>query len=171
MLSLPNVATEAALVAARRAEPLLQTAGRSWERLDVNEQIAGLQSEPEAKAAALMAAAQLATELGENGRAIVSLEARLEIGDDADALDAIIVLLEREQHWPELIGCLGRRAVSDRTDALRRQDLVRIARASSRTSSTTHSASILAWRHVDERFGETDESADALASLLAGVAR
>ncbi len=170
VLSLPSVATEAALAAARRVEPLLEAAGRSWERLDVNEQIASLQSEPEAKAVALMAAARLATELGENERAIVSLEARLELGQDADALDAIILLLEREAHWRELIGCLGRRAQEGRTDALRRQDLVRIARIHQDELHDTDLA-ILAWRHVDESFGETDESTDALASLLGGAER
>jgi tetratricopeptide (TPR) repeat protein len=170
VLALPNVATEAALVAARRVEPLLEAAGRSWERLDVNEQIAALQIEPEAKASALNAAAQLATLLGENARAITSLEARLLIGDDPDALDALIDLLERDRRWPTLIGALERRARSDRADAQKRRDLVRTARIEQDEQNDTDAA-ILSWKQVEEQFGQSDEGTDALISLLGGAAR
>jgi tetratricopeptide (TPR) repeat protein len=165
ILALPNVATDAALVAARRVEPLLEAAGRSWERLDVNEQIATLQSDPGARATALTAAARLASELGENTRAIASLEARLTLGDDDDALDTLIDLLEREKQWDALIGALERRARSDRTDAERRRDLVRIARIEQDEKKDTDAA-IFAWRQVQEDFGESDEGTDALVSLL-----
>jgi tetratricopeptide (TPR) repeat protein len=170
VLALPNVAAEAALVAARRVEPLLEAAGRSWERLDVNEQIAGLQTDPGAKTVALAAAARLATELGENGRAIVSLEARLDIGEDADALDALIDLLEREKRWPRLIEALGRRARSDRNDAQKRMDLVRIARIEQDEQHDTEAA-ISAWSHVEGEFGQSDEGTDALVVLFAGAER
>jgi golgin subfamily B member 1 len=170
ILALPGVATDAALVAARRVEPLLEAAGRSWERLDVNEQIAKLQSDPDAKASALSAAARLAGELGENARAIASLDARLGLGDDADALDTLIDLLEREHRWDAILGALERRARSDRTDAQKRRDLVRIARIEQDEQKVTDAA-IFAWRRVEDEFGESDEGTDALVSLLGGVER
>jgi golgin subfamily B member 1 len=170
VLALPNIATDAALVAARRVEPLLEAAGRSWERLDVNEQIAALQSDPDAKAAALTLAAGLATLLGENARAISSWEARLGIGEDADALDALIALLEREKRWPTLIDALGRRAREPRSDPQKRADLVRIARIEQDEQRNTEAA-ISAWSLVEEQFGQSDEGADALVSLLEGALR
>jgi tetratricopeptide (TPR) repeat protein len=170
VLRIPGVAPEAALVAARRVEPLLGAADRARERLDVNEQIANLETDPESKAAVLTAAARLATELGEKTRAIASWDARLALGEDPDALDGLIDLLEQEKRWPELIAALERRVRSDRTGDVRRGDLVRIARIVQEELGGVDAA-IQAWSRVDDEFGETDESTDALASLFAQAAR
>jgi tetratricopeptide (TPR) repeat protein len=170
VLAIPGVAPESALAAARRVEPLLGPADRPRERLDVNEQIAELEGDPEAKAAALTTAARLATDLGETSRAIASWEARLAIGDDPVALDGVIDLLEREKRWQDLIGALERRVRSGRTDGSRRQDLVRVARIV-QDELGDGDAAILAWDRVNEQFGETDETTDALASLFARTER
>ncbi len=170
ILRIPGVAPESALVAARRAEPLLGPLDRTREQLDVNEHIARLESDPEAKAIALSAAARLATDLGETARAIASWGARLAIGDDPVALDAVIDLLEQEKRWQELVVALERRVRSGRPEASQRQDLVRVARIFHEELGDA-GAAIPIWGQLNEQFGETDESTDALASLFARAGR
>jgi len=167
VLALAGVAKTAALAAARRAEPLLEAAGRSWERLDVLERIAELEPDVPARIAARTAAAVLATELGENVRAIAAWEARLEVDREhgAVALDGLVPLLEREKRWPRLIEVLDRRASTERSALERRADRVQIARIQSTELAAVPEA-IAAWHAVEQEFGESDESMDALASLL-----
>jgi tetratricopeptide (TPR) repeat protein len=170
VLGLPNVAKELALAAARRVDPLLEAADRARARLDVNEQIALLETDPEAKAEAFIAAARLAAELGENARAIASLEARLRMADDPDALDALVDLLHREGRWRDLVGVLEKRARSGPTDEEKRRDLVRIAHIE-RDELRNADAAISAWRQVGVQFGQTNEGTNALTSLLEGTER
>ncbi len=165
VLALPDAVPEAALEAARRAEPLLEAAGRSWERLDVLERIAELMTEPDARAAAWRTAALLATELGENGRAIVAWEARLREGEDAEALDGLAYLLDKERRWERLIEVLTQRAATERSEDERRADRVRIARLYENELDAVDKA-IDSWTYIEKHFGESDESLDALAVLL-----
>lgn len=155
----------AALEACRRLDPLLASAARSEERLDVLERLALLEPDPEARFAVLSNAAKLATTLGFADRAIRAWQACLEISPrDRAALDGLVQLYESTAAWPALIDVLRRRLDALDDNASQRADLVRVARIQARELSESGDA-IETWRAVEERFGATDESEEALRHL------
>jgi tetratricopeptide (TPR) repeat protein len=154
------------LTACRRVEPLLEKAGRKRERLDVLERLALIEPEADTRRNVLGTAARLATELGENDRAVWAWEGRLK-GDpkDPDALNGLVGILEREKRWRPLIEALRARASADVPGADKRTDRVRVATILSEKLQETDEA-IASWREVEAEFGDSEESTRALALLL-----
>jgi tetratricopeptide (TPR) repeat protein len=152
------------LAAARRLEPLLERANRAWDLLDVLERLAALEASP-ARARAWTLAARLATSLGDHTRAITAWESRLAEDGDAEALDSLIALLERESRWDDLLVALAKRAEMPRSRDERRADRVRIARVQQEKKQNLDAA-VQAWTATEAEFGASDESTDALCELL-----
>ena len=158
------------LDAARKVEPLLERAGRSWDLLEVLERLAALEDSLVGRTRAWTLAARLATTLGDHARAIAAWEARLREESDADALDALIDLLERTERWRDLLVALERRAGRDRPTAERRADRARIAQIQQDRIGDLEAAAA-AWKATEDEFGATDESTDALSMLLEKTGR
>ena len=171
VLALPSAAAGTHLAAARRVEPLLRSAGRTRERLDVLERLANLEDGANARAWALGEAAALASDLGEEGRAIAAWERRLaERADDAEALDGLVALLEREERWEALVDALRRRAASGVPTDGGRADRVRVARIASDKLGDQDGA-IDEWRSIEADFGPSDDGTHALVRLLRATAQ
>ncbi|MCA9584173.1 MAG: tetratricopeptide repeat protein [Myxococcales bacterium] len=171
VLRTPGIADDALLAACRQLEPLLDTAGRRSERLDVLERLAILEQNGEERAEVLRIAALLATDLEEDERAVWAWEGRLEtLPEDPDALDGLVALFEKARKWRPLIGVLARRAKLPRSDEARRSDRVRAAVVLSQELQETEEA-IAGWRGVEEEFGESDEGIRALSSLYRSAGR
>ena len=158
------------LEAARKVEPLLERAHRAWDLLDVLERLATLEEAPAARARAWTLAARLATSLGNHARAIAAWNARLKEDDDSEALDSLIVLLESESRWPELLMALRRRVAASGAKDSRQVDRVRIARVL-QDRLLDLEAAITEWTATEAEFAPTDESTDALCGLLETTAR
>ena len=154
-----------ALAAGRKVKPLLEQANRAWELLEVLERLAVLEDSSRARAEAWTLAARTATTLGDSARAILAWEARLKEEPSAEALDALIDLLERAERWKELLKALERRSLEPRSRAERRADSVRIARVQHERLGDLEAAAT-AWAATEAEFGATDESTDALSDLL-----
>ena len=171
VLAMSGVAPPQVLSAARRLEPLLDAARRPRERLTVLERIATLEPDVATRRATLGAAARLATELDERERAILAWEARLtEDGEDVEALDGLVDLLERARRYPELCHVLDKRARAPLAIEKKRADRVRIASLYAVEIGDADLA-IRSWREVEREFGESDESTRALAMLLRATSR
>jgi len=153
------------LDAARKVEPLLERASRAWDLLDVLESIGKLEETTSARARAWTLAARLATSLADNARAIAAWEARLEASSDAEALDALIDLLDREARWRDLLSALARRASTPGSPEARQADRARIARVHQDRLGDLDAA-IEAWTATEREFGATDETTDALCTLF-----
>ncbi len=153
------------LEAARKVEPLLERANRAWDLLDVLERLAALEAAPAARARAWTLAARLATSLGDHARGIAAWDARLKEEPDPEALDSLIVLLERESRWTDLLAALGRRADAPRSPDERQADRVRMARIYQDHLGNLDAA-VAEWATTEREFGPTDESTDALCVLL-----
>ncbi len=166
VLGIGDAAPETHLAAARRVEPLLRSTGRGRERLDVLERLATLTDATDERAWAYGEVATLASELGETDRAVTAWESRLaENAADAEALDGLVTLLEREERWEPLAVALRRRADAGENDADRRADRVRIARLRADRLSDFDGA-IEEWRSIDRDFGPSDDSTHSLVRLL-----
>ena len=171
VLGAPDVGADVQLAASRRLDPLLETAQRPRERLNVLERISELEHDDGLRRRALGAAAHLAAELGEHERSIAAWEACLSIdAADTEALDGLVRLLEQGKRWQPLVDALLRRAKSARTTEKRRADRVQIAHIYNDELDDS-SAAIGAWHAIEEEFGPDDESTDALASMLRGAER
>ena len=146
--------------------PLLETAGRNEERLGVLERIAAVEKAPEARRQALGRAAHLALQLGQPGQSIELWE-RVLAGDEGDieALDGLVDLLDREGKHARLVEVLTIRARVATGDEKRRADRVRTAKLLGETLERLPEA-IDAWHAIERDFGEADDSALALATLL-----
>lgn len=169
-LASARASDEERLGVARRLEGLYEHLGRAAERLDVLDRLAALE-EGEAKSAALARAASLAASLGDVDRALAAWETRLSSNaTDAEAIDAVVDLLQRAERFPALANALRRRIQTTDDPSRRRADLVRIASLEERELGDVRAA-IVSWRGIDEAFGPSAESVDALGRLLASEAR
>jgi len=162
---------EVRLDVARRLEGLYERLGRGEERLNVLEALADLEEDSSARREALARAASLAGARGEIDRALAAWERRIkDDADDAEALDAIVELLHRASRWPELVKALRRRIDGSSDPARRRADLVRIAELMERELSDVDGA-IATLRTIEDTFGATFETVDALGRLLTTAKR
>jgi tetratricopeptide (TPR) repeat protein len=159
-----------ALRVARILSGLLESTGRSAERLVVLERLCKLEDGGE-RVIALGEAARLAETLGETERALTCWRGRLQIdSDDPEALAAVIRLDERLGRWPELVGVLRQRAGGPVAPHQRRADLRRVAAIQAEQLNDAASA-ITTWVAIQREFGEDGETVENLASLLVRVTR
>lgn len=172
ILGISPIADAALLEACRHVEPLLEQEGRRNDRLDVLERLAILEEEAEVRWKVLGDAARLATELGEDDRAIWAWEGRLETAtEDAEALDGLVVLFEKAERWKPLIDVLQRRAtLSGRTPEQQRADRVRVATISSEKLDAVEDA-ITAWTEIEKAFGDSEDGTRALSALYRSTRR
>lgn len=161
---------ELALRVARVLSDLLEESGRLSERLDVLERLGGLETGAP-RALALGEAARLAATLGDPERALKDWRARLALdADDAEALAATVDLLGGLARWDELVEILRQRAMGPVAEHQRRADLRRIAEIQAERLGDLAGA-ITTWQEIVRSFGESDETVESLASLLAKVTR
>lgn len=171
ILATAQAGSEAKLAACRKVEPLLETAGRKSDRLDVLERLALLEERQEERFRVLGAVARLATELHENPRAIWAWEGRLETAPhDREALDGLVVQFEEAQRWQPLIDVLTKRDKLDRPAHEQRADRIRIATLFSEKLEAPEEA-ITAWVDVEATFGHEAEGTRALAALYRATRR
>lgn len=166
VLDEPQAGASAHLEALRRIGDLYEAAEQKEEQLDALERQAKLEKEPQVRMAVLGRAARLADELGQTSRALDLWWDRIEKNrGDVEALDAAVGILEREESWESLIGALRQRAAAPVPELQRRVDLVRIARAQEERLEDLTGA-ITSWLEVQEQFGKSSETIDALANLF-----
>jgi tetratricopeptide (TPR) repeat protein len=171
VLAARRVPDEDVLLAARRLDPLLESAGRAEERLEVLERIASVERDEGARREAIGRAAVLAAGLGQDERAIGLWERRLSADErDAEALDGLVDLLDRTGKSARLAEVLALRADAAPADDRRRADRVRLAKLLGETLGRREEA-IDAWRGIERDFGEADDAALALAGLLRATER
>lgn len=160
-----------ALGAAHRLEPLLDTVGRTADRLEVVERIANLEPDADARRDALGRAAWLAVGLEQNARAIALWERRLAADErDGEALDGLVDLLEREGSRERLTQVLHLRASAATEPTARRADLVRAGTILGDELGRADEA-IEAWRAIEQEFGRAEDATNSLGSLLRATAR
>lgn len=160
-----------ALSAAHQLNELLAASGDIEARIDVLERLATLESAPVVRRAVLGEVGRLADELDQPDRALAAYEARREADDaDAEALDAIIDLLEKRARWEPLCEALRERAGSTSVHQQRRADLIRLARVQE-TNLDNIGAAIDTWLQVREEFGDEAETVGALDALMATAMR
>lgn len=166
VLSWRRVPDGEVLAAARRLDPLLESAGRSEERLDVLERIASVEGAAAARRETLARAATLASQLGQEERATALWERRLSEDEaDLEALDGLIDVLDRRGDAARLADVLALRARAAPSDDKRRADRVRRAKLLGETLDAPAKA-ITAWRDIARDFGDADDVSLALATLL-----
>ncbi|MDB4942278.1 MAG: Exonuclease SbcC [Labilithrix sp.] len=174
ILRISPVSDAALLAACQKVEPLLERIGRKTDRLDVLERLAILEEEADVRWKVLGEAARLATELGEDDRAVWAWEGRLEaVPDDPEALDGLVELFEKGERWRPLLDALTKRAALAGPQAAAdggRGDRVRVATLLSEKLEATEEA-IDAWRAIESTFGESDEGTRALSALLRSTKR
>ncbi len=160
-----------ARVAVRRLEPLLEAAGRDEERLAIIERAARVEETAEARRSALGRAARLAARRGQDARAIGLWEQCLDhAGDDMEALDGLVELLDRSAWHERLVEVLLQRATAAPEAERRRADRVRAAGLLG-DALDRPDAAISTWREIEREFGEADDAALALATLLRATRR
>jgi tetratricopeptide (TPR) repeat protein len=154
----------------RRLDGLLSGTELRAARLEVVERRATL--EPVDERRRLRAeAAVLADALGDADRALASWERVLaDDASDREAHQAVIAILEREQRWVPLIDALVRSADAPGAEDAARGDRVRAARVQEERLGA-HDAAVVAWRDIEARFGQSEETIDALAVLLGTASR
>jgi Tfp pilus assembly protein PilF len=166
VLAAEKLSDDDLLAAGRRLDPLLESAGREEERLDVLARIASAEPNADARRETLGRAARLASQLGQDERAIALWEKRVDLDErDADALDGLVALLERAARSERLAEVLELRARAATSDDGRRADRVRVAQLLGDVLGRPKDA-IDAWHAVERDFGEADDAALALAALL-----
>ena len=171
VLAARRVRDEDTLSAAVRLEPLLEAAGRDEERLDVVERIAEVAPDAAVQRQALGRAAQLASHLGQDERAVALWDKCAERDPrDLEALDGLVDLLDRAAKHARLAQVLGMRAEAAASPERRRADRVRAAKLLGETLDRPKD-SIAAWREIEAEFGPADDAALALATLLRATER
>lgn len=162
----PGCVGEARLLVARRLSALLEAQSREKERLDVLEELGRIEPDDDERTRILGQVAVLADELGETERSLAAWRARLGARpDDGVALDALVMTLEREERWTELVAALRQReGLASDADA-RRRDRVRIAELEAEPMADPRAA-VATWRSIERDFGASAETVDALAGLL-----
>ncbi|HVZ36086.1 MAG TPA: hypothetical protein VG963_26845, partial [Polyangiaceae bacterium] len=159
------------LFVARRLRQLLADAGDRPRLLGVLTRLAALEPNSRGQRQVLGEAAQLADELGDIDRSLELWQRCLEVSEgDLSALDARIVILERDERWEPLIDDLRRRAQATESAGPRRNDLVRVARIYETKLFRLESA-IEVWRDVEEQFGSNPQTVDALVDLCTAAGR
>ncbi len=171
VLALAEDDRDAALLAARELDELLDGAGRPAERCDVLERLAELETDPERRKAALGRAARVAHErLNDFDRATQNWRARLSDDDkDGEALDGLVASLEQAERWSELVSALTERAALGEVEA-RRRDRIAVARITADRIGDSALA-IELWQGIESELGADDETFDALSKLLAAEDR
>lgn len=171
VLSAEEADQATSLAAAHSLAELLSDTGEDAQRLDVLETLADLERASAVRKTILGEAAQLAQRLGQPDRAMQVWQRRLaENGEDLEARDALIELLEANERWEELVASLRRRAASGVLEQQRRADLVRAARLLEDRLEQIDAA-IDVWTEVREAFGDEAETLDALDQLMAASER
>ena len=166
VLSWKRVAETEVLAAGRRLDPLLESAGRGEERLDVLERIASVEEVAAARRDTLARAAKLASQLGQDERATALWERRVgEDEADLEAHDGLVDELDRRGDAARLAEVLALRASAASSDEKRRADRVRRAKLLGEALDEPAKA-IAAWREIGRDFGDADDVALALATLL-----
>lgn len=171
VLSDPRAGEEPRLHSARRLRHLLGEVGRDAELLPVLERLAELEPSARGQRHVLGEAAELADRQGDIDRSLALWQRCFEVSEgDVAALDARIEILERAERWEALIADLRRRAQLSEAPAARRSDLVRVARTYE-TRLFRIEAAIDVWSEVEQQFGSSAESVDALVDLCAAAGR
>lgn len=155
------------LEVARRLAILLDAAGpeRRQDLLGLREQLATLEVDASERRRALGAAARLAAELGDRERALTAWDRRLAADPaDLEALEAKSALLAELGRHADRARTLAARAALPLPAAVRRTDLVEIARIEEAELGDAPAA-IATWRGVADEFGETNDAVDALSRL------
>lgn len=167
-----DAATEESLTeAARRLVALLVEPDHARERLSVLERLAALEPDAAEQRRLLGEAAVLAEKTSGAEHALTLWRKRLDRdGKDAEALDAVVNLLEANERWEDLVAALEQRHDASSDPEARRADLVRIADVH-RTRLDNLPAAIDAWRRIEKEFGATPETMDSLADLSAAAQR
>ena len=156
---------ESHLVAARALLPVLAEARDLPAQLGVLERLASLEDTDEARHAATLRLAQVATESGDKARAIKALEALAETPLAEKASLLIEPLYEATSAWEALGTLLDARAGRTKDRGTARALAVRAAEL--RTERTDGAAAAAAaWRHVGERYGHDRASQKRLLPLL-----
>ena len=166
VLAMQGVPDADVLAAARKVEPLLETAGIDEERLGVLERIAVAERDADARREALGTAAQLAARLRQNERAIGVCRSsawRRTRGTPRRSTGSWGSSKRRQQ--AELARYSGSQRTRRRTRNASVADRVRVAKLLGDALGRQEDA-IAAWREVEREFGEADDAALALASLL-----
>jgi tetratricopeptide (TPR) repeat protein len=166
-----EASASALLQACRRLSSLLETAGRASEQLGVLERLANLEPEPAERRVVLGRAANLADSQGEVDRSLRLWGKRIESdAADVEALNATAGILARESRWASLVEVLQKRAAAPVSARQSREDTVAVARLMAEKLQDIDGA-IATWLEVQQRFGENDETIDALADLYARAGR
>jgi tetratricopeptide (TPR) repeat protein len=159
------------LAVCRRLDDLLGRSGRRAERLLALERRAGLEPEAAERRRLRLQGARLADELGQPDRALASYA--LVLADDPadrEAHEATLLLLERDARWEELIAALERSASAPGAGDAAHEHRVRAARVYEERLFAIGPA-VDAWRVIEEMFGQSEETIDALAALLVSAER
>lgn len=166
-----GVAQSDAVEAARLGESLLREAERQPEQLSMLERLVELEPAASDRRAALGRAARLASDLGEVDRALGLWEQGLSLNaHDAEALGAMVDILDEAERPGDLVSALHRRAAGPVSPWQRRADLTRIAQVQAEELSHLDEA-IATWLQVAGEFGEDAQVSDALGSLFERTAR
>jgi tetratricopeptide (TPR) repeat protein len=162
---------EVRLEALRRLETLHAELGDLPRRLEVLEQLAAAEPRLADQRLVWALVAELARGHGDVDRALAAWDARLALAPaDAEALAASRALLLDAERWPALIALLRRRVDIATAAHQVRADLVEIATLA-HTRTRDLPVAVDTWREIATRFGEDDETVDALADLLAESGR
>lgn len=167
----PDVEAETMLAVCRRLDALLGGGDRRVERLEVLERRAALERDAGERRGLRGEAARLADALGDPDRALRSYA--LILDDDAsdrDAHEATIAIHEREQRWEDLIAALESAAEGEGKSPEGRAHLVRAARVREDRLGAVGDA-VDTWKKIEDVFGPSEESVDALVALLGSAER
>lgn len=155
----------------RTLADLKRAAGRAEEALTLLEQEASLTPEGKERRDILRETAMLALELGDTDRAVAAWRLRIESDPaDREALDALVVLLERAGRAAELVMALRRRVALAETRSEERRDLLAVARIQGETLGDRN-ASIATLVDLAHRFGEDAEIVDRLVEAYEATER
>ena len=155
----------------RRLDGLLPDEAQRPARLEVLERRALLEPAAADKRRLRGEAARLADALGDPDRALRSWELVLSDGPgDREAHEATITVLEREQRWEPLIAALVRSADAPGAGDAAREHRVRAAHVHADRLGAPDAA-VAAWHEIEELFGQSEETIDALVALLGAASR
>ncbi len=164
-------ASEQQLAAARALRQLLVLELQAGQRLDVLERLWKLEPEVGAKRNVLIEAAQLAETLEDDDRALrLWHQCLTNDATDPVALDAQVGLLARRRRFPELLTALRARFDHGKDEETRRNDLIWVAQLHELQLNQSSQA-VLVWKEIEDTFGRTNDTADALANLYEQNAR
>jgi tetratricopeptide (TPR) repeat protein len=170
-LALEGISGNVVVSLGRRLREILAKLDRQTELLDVLDRLASVESVPSSKRALIGDMARLAQSLGETERALNAWRSRLEADpNDVDAINSLIELLEKEERWAELIDGLEKRVAAPVPANQKKADLIRIANVYLEKLEQPEK-SIETWKRVQEIFGETDETVDALVGSYEAAGR